>query len=234
MKVYLCGQKTFGSEAFKAIRKAGHEIVGVSSPFDGNAGGLDRLRAAAECAHVPVMPSGMLNADTLPAGVDLIVAAHSHDFVGRKTRHKTRLGAIGYHPSLLPRHRGRDAVRWALKMGDPITGGTVYWLTDTVDAGPVAAQDWCHIAPGESARDLWREKLMPMGLRLLVKVLADLDRGIMIQIPQDEQFATWEPGWERPPVRRTDLLMIGDGRSVSDMEIVRDFDDLWERHGRVG
>lgn len=234
MNIYLCGQRSFGAAAFTTIRESGHLVVGVSAPLDGSAGGLDRLRAAAQIAGVPVMPAGMLNADTLPSGVDLIVAAHSHDFIGRKTRHKARIGAIGYHPSLLPRHRGRDAVRWAVKMGDPITGGSVYWLTDNVDGGPIAAQDWCFVAPGEQPGSLWRDKLMPMGLRLLAKVLADLDRGIMVQIPQDEQFSTWEPGWERPPVRRPDLLMLGDGRTAAEMDVVRDYDALWERHGRIG
>lgn len=234
MRVYLCGQKTFGAEAYRAIRAAGHSVVGVSAPLEGGAGGLDRLRSAADIDRVPVMPSGMLTADTLPDGIDLIVAAHSHDFIGRKTRDRCRIGAVGYHPSLLPRHRGRDVVRWTVKMRDPIAGGSVYWLSDNVDAGPVAAQDWCFVAPGDDAQRLWRDKLMPMGLRLLAKVLGDLERGIMVQIPQDEACATWEPGWERPPVRRPDLLMLGDGRRVEGMTVVADFEELWHVHGRVG
>ena len=156
MRIYLCGQKSFGAQAFQAIRARGHEIVGVSAPFGGSAGGLDRLRATAEIAGVPVMPSGMLTAETLPAGVDLIVAAHSHDFIGGKTRRRARLGAIGYHPSLLPRHRGRDAVRWTIKMGDAVAGGSIDWLAGGVDAGPTAGADWCHVVPGETARELWR------------------------------------------------------------------------------
>jgi len=78
----------------------------------------------------------------LPGGVDLILYAHSHDFIGAATRGKTRLGAMGYHPSLLPLHRGRDAVCWTLRMGDKVAGGSVYWLTDVVDGGPIAAQGW--------------------------------------------------------------------------------------------
>lgn len=234
MKIYLCGQKTFGAETLKMILKKGHEVVGVSAPLEGSAGGLDRLRAAAQNERIPVMPSGMLNAETLPVGIDVIVAAHSHDFIGKKTRHKARLGAIGYHPSMLPRHRGRDAVRWAIKMGDAITGGSVYWLTDSVDAGPVAAHDWCFIPPDADASRLWRDQLLPMGVRLLGKVLDDLSRGLVVAVPQDEALATWEPGWERPPVRRPDLLLLTDGRSMIGVDVVTDFEDLWERHGRIG
>ncbi len=121
----------------------------------------------------------------MPAGVDLIVCAHSHDFVGRKTRLKARLGAIGYHPSLLPRHRGREAVRWAVHMGDAVTGGTVYWLTDSVDAGPIAAQEHVFIVPGEAPERLWREKLAPLGVRLTLRVLQDLAAGRIVSRRQD-------------------------------------------------
>ena len=145
----------------------------------------------------------------MPEGVDLIVCAHSHDFVGRKTRLKARLGAIGYHPSLLPRHRGRDAVRWALDMGDPVTGGIVYWLNETIDGGPIAAQEHVFAAPGETQEALWRDKLAQLGVKLTLAVLEDLSAGRIVARRQDEACATWEPSWERPPLARPDLDLIG-------------------------
>jgi len=51
-----------------------------------------------------------------------------------------KLGGIGYHPSLLPRHRGIAAVEWTIREGDPIAGGTVYHLADRMDAGAIAAR----------------------------------------------------------------------------------------------
>jgi hypothetical protein len=33
-------------------------------------------------------------------------------------------------------------------MGDAVTGGTVYWLNDAVDGGPIAAQEHVFIVPG--------------------------------------------------------------------------------------
>ena len=157
MRLYLAGQKAFGAAVFEAVRKE-HQVVGVSAPA-WRANGLlpDRLRDAVETAGVPWLEAGQLRADLMPDGVDLIVCAHSHDFIGRKTRLKTRLGAIGYHPSLLPRHRGRDAVRWTVHMGDPVAGGSIYWLTDSVDAGPIAAQEHVLVAPGETPERLWRD-----------------------------------------------------------------------------
>lgn len=224
MQVYLCGQKAFGAAAFDAIRKAGHTVLGVSAPMcsETEPGRPDRLKSAADMSGVPVLPAGLLCAERLPAGTDVIVAAHSHDFIGRATRLRAAVGAIGYHPSLLPRHRGRDAVRWTLKMRDPIAGGTVYWLSDNIDAGDIAAQDWCWVRPGDTADALWRRELFPMGLRLILAALGDLSRGIRVAIPQDEDHATWEPSWSRPPLRRPDLLLLGCGSSADSLRTVRE------------
>lgn len=208
MNIYLSGQRTFGRLVLEMLLRDGHTVIGVSAPAPAG-GRADKLWSLADLRGLRLLPAGELKAATLPDGVDLIIAAHSHDFISAKTRNKSKLGAIGYHPSLLPLHRGRDAVRWAVKMGDRVTGGSVYWLTDNVDAGPVAAQDWCFVRPGWTAQDLWRKELQPMGVRLLRRALADIGRGVLVKIDQDERLATWEPALDQPPIFRHDLLQIG-------------------------
>ena len=204
MKLFICGQKFFGQKTLELCLGLGHEVVGVCAPEG------DRLWMAGKKAGVRwLIPGGSLRADIMPDGVDLIIAAHSYDFISGKTLAKTKLGGIGYHPSLLPLHRGRDAVRWAITMGEKVTGGSVYWLTRSVDGGPIAAQDWCFIHPGVTDRELWREALQPMGLRLFSNVLKDLDNGRIVAIPQDEGVATWEPGFGQEPIFRPDLAQIG-------------------------
>lgn len=213
MTVYLCGQRWLGAEVFKALRRnIDVAVVGVSSPR-GTAESPDRLMRQAQLYGVPWLEAGKLNADTLPEGVDLIVCAHSHDFVGERTRLRARYGGIGYHPSLLPLHRGRDAVKWTVKMGDRVTGGSVYRLSNRVDGGDIVLQDWCFVRPGDTADELWRRDLGPMGVRLLAQAVdrfAELGHNTPSS-PQDDELATWEPGMSAPPLHRPDLLMIGRG-----------------------
>ena len=214
MNVFISGQRAFGEQVYELVDQLGHRIVGVSSPpFRGN-GDMDRLRAAAVRAGVAWMPSGSLDHRALPAGVDVILAAHSHDFIGRRTRYATTHGALGYHPSLLPLHRGRDAVEWTIRFRERIAGGSVYWLDDTVDGGPVAAQDWCFVHPTDTAQDLWRRDLMPIGLRLFERVLRDLEAGRVARVVQDERLATFEPAIDRPRLARPDLFELTDGKLV--------------------
>ncbi len=192
MKVMIVGQKWLAAELTTLCLDRGDEVTAVSAPRTD-----DRLAALASNEGIPFCQvQRRLDADWVPNGVDVILAAHAHVFITAAARAKARYGALGYHPSLLPRHRGRDAVRWAIHMGDNVTGGTAYWLDDGADTGPIAAQDWCWVRPGDTPEELWRLDLGPMGLRLLAGVLADLDKGTVRREPQDARSATWEPAFK--------------------------------------
>ena len=203
MRIALAGQRSFGAAALAALQQR-HDVAQVFAPVG------DQLDF--EARRLGIETHERLVADALAPRLDLIVCAHAHVFVSEKARNRTALGGIGYHPSLLPRHRGRDAVKWTVHMGDPVAGGSVYWLSNRVDGGPIAASDFVHVRPGTTASDLWRDHLFPMGVRLLVRVLADLDAGRMVKVPQDEACATWEPSWDRPPMDRPDLPQLTSGR----------------------
>jgi methionyl-tRNA formyltransferase len=192
MKIALIGSRWFGQQVFQQLLARGHDIVVVGTDAE------DRLSIAAQAAGVPLT---LLNArrrvrpEDLPAEeVDLIVAAHSHAFIPQDVCRRAKIAAIGYHPSLLPRHRGIAAVEWTIRCGDPVAGGSVYHLTDEMDAGDVAAQEEVAVEPGEDAASLWRRALAPMGIRLLVDVV---DRaaatGTVDAVEQDHAQATLAP-----------------------------------------
>ncbi|HEV7555599.1 MAG TPA: formyltransferase family protein, partial [Kofleriaceae bacterium] len=186
------GSRYFGAMVFEALRTDGVDIARVVAPASD-----DRLALAATAAGVPVHV--LANPKTVPGdaiadATDLIIAAHTHARVSNEALARSRLGGIGYHPSLLPRHRGIAAVEWTILEGDPIAGGTIYHLADGWDAGAIAAQDWCFVAKGESARDLWERALAPMGLELVTRVVRHAaQHGSLPSRPQDERFATKAP-----------------------------------------
>ncbi len=201
MKCVLAGSRYFGATVLEALRKEdGVEFVAVIVPAAD-----DRLALAAAAAGLPVHVLAnpkVVPGEAIPQGTDLIVAAHTHARVSPEALARTRLGGIGYHPSLLPRHRGIAAVEWTILEGDPIAGGSVYHLADGWDAGAVAAQDWCFVGRGESARELWERALAPMGLALLAKVVRHArDHGSLPARTQDTRYAT-----RAPMIRRSVVL----------------------------
>ena len=190
MKCTLVGSRFFAASVFEALRKeAGIEFSGVVAPAED-----DRLAVAARAAGVPVHVlenPRTVPGHAIPEGTDLIIAAHTHARVSDEALARAPIGGVGYHPSLLPRHRGIAAVEWTILEGDPIAGGSVYHLADGWDAGAIAAQDWCFVKKGESARELWERALAPMGLALLTQVAHHARlQGALPAFPQDTAFAT--------------------------------------------
>ena len=206
MNVLLAGQKYFGSLVLMELYKAdGINITCVCSPEKD-----DKTTSLADTYGLNHLKSGALNAETMPGGIDLIVAAHSHDFIGERTRLKAKYGGIGYHPSLLPVHRGRDAIKWTIAMHDKITGGSVYRLSNKVDGGNIIEQEVVFVRKGDTAMDLWARDLCPLGVKLLKKaVLRYRDEGFIAGRCQDESLATFEPAMSPPPLFKPDLIMLG-------------------------
>ena len=225
MNILIAGQKWFGAEVFRAARSLPEVQIGAVCSPPG-----DRLTGQAELYGVKVIKSGTLNADNMPDGIDLIVAAHSHDFIGERTRLRARFGGIGYHPSLLPVHRGRDAIRWAIRMNERVTGGTVYRLSNRMDGGNIIDQRHVFIRPDDDARELWRRELAPLGVAMLTAAVARFAAaGFINGTEQDETLATWEPSIDRPPAFRPDLLMI-DGPKARCLAPAPTWGDLWAGH----
>jgi len=197
VKITLVGSKWFGSAAFAVVVEEGATILRVVVPADD-----DRLANAARAAGVDVFAPPnpkIIPAAAIATGTDLIITAHSHARVSREALARARLGGIGYHPSLLPRHRGIAAIEWTIKERDPIAGGSIYHLAERMDSGAIAAQEWCFVKKGESARELWERALAPMGLNLIRRVVRYAkEHDHLPAMPQDEQFATLAPLIEEP------------------------------------
>ena len=214
MRLVLAGSRYFGATVLDALRREeGVDFVRVIVPAAD-----DRLALAAEKSGLPVHVLAnpkVVPGDAIPDGTDLIVAAHTHARVSPEALARSRLGGIGYHPSLLPRHRGIAAVEWTVLEGDPIAGGSVYHLADGWDAGAIAAQDWCFVARGESARELWERALAPMGLSLLGRVVRHArDHGNVPASPQDVRFAT------RAPMIRRSVVLTEDAPATTTSIVV--------------
>jgi methionyl-tRNA formyltransferase len=102
------------------------------------------------------------------------------------------LGGIGVHPSLLPRHRGRNPYFWTIDAGDEQTGVTLHRLTDEYDMGNIL--DARRVAI--EGRDAWQlaRALDRPSLSLLREGVARIARGEpTAERVQDEAQASWAP-----------------------------------------
>lgn len=101
-------------------------------------------------------------------------------------------GALGVHPSLLPRHRGRNPYYWSIDAGDDITGVTVHRLEEEYDTGKLLGQR--EVTIGQ--RNAWQlaRALDRPSLALLRETVGKLARNeLLAEVLQDERLVTWAP-----------------------------------------
>lgn len=97
---------------------------------------------------------------------------------------------IGYHPAPLPRLRGRGVLPWTILLGEPITAGTLFWIDDGVDTGPILAQRFFHVGVDETVTSLYARHLDVLAA-MLDESLPRLAAPDPPRQEQDERFATW-------------------------------------------
>ena len=208
MKIVITGQKSFGRAVLKRLIEDGHEILGVAvAPQQIR---KDKMVGLAMRYNIPVLTDAeKLTSADIPDGTELVISAHSHWIVSQQIIDKAKYGAIGFHPSLLPLHRGRDAVRWTIKMGDKVAGASVYYLNDKADGGDIIERRMVFVRPEWDYHDLWNE-LFPIGVDMVADAVGRIQAtdGNVPTEKQDEKLATWEPSFERQRLKRNELIML--------------------------
>jgi methionyl-tRNA formyltransferase len=99
-------------------------------------------------------------------------------------------GVIGYHPTPLPRMRGRAPIPWTILLDEKITGSTLFWIEDLPDAGPILVQRFYHVAPDETAETLYARHMLALE-DLMAEAIAALRTSTPPRRPQDDRYATW-------------------------------------------
>ena len=101
---------------------------------------------------------------------------------------------VNVHPSLLPSFTGLHTHRRAIEAGCKLAGATAHFVTPTLDHGPIIAQAWVPVLPGDtpevlSARVLEREHVLyPRAVRWLVHDLLTLADGVVTQVQGESQL----------------------------------------------
>lgn len=106
-----------------------------------------------------------------------------------------KLGAIGFHPTNLPKGRGRAPVAWLVS--EVAEGAaTFFMLEEIADAGAIVAQERFEVTPEDNAKSV-QTKLYEAMSTALDALLPQLVKGELQPVFQDDSQAT-EFGIRRP------------------------------------
>ena len=136
--------------------------------------------------------------------LDFFVVAAYSQIIPKEILSIPRLGAIGVHPSLLPKYRGSSPIQSAILNGDEETGVSLYLMDDKMDHGPILAQrEIKNYSIKDDISIKNRYELRIMNYENLLKNLAELSADLLIEtlpkflkgeinpLPQDESQATY-------------------------------------------
>ena len=200
LRIALFGQAPLATDCLDRLLADGHELVGVFAPPD--AGRPDALAARARELGLPLFQrryfqkkSGEPIAATLESyqalGAELNVMASQTSFLPRAISDAPRHKSLCFHPSLLPRFRGGNAMHWQIIEGELESGVSIFVPDEGVDTGPLVVQKGgVAIASHETTGSLFFKKLFPLGVEALVEAVRLVDSGQAKPVAQDESRAT--------------------------------------------
>ncbi len=192
---------TMGRDCLEAAAESGAEIVGVITlpgPIDPNRSGQCAFDDVAVRLDAALIETRDVNAlETLNAirklEPELVFVVGWSQLVHDPFVALAREGVFGMHPTLLPRHRGRAPIPWAILTGLTRTGVTLFEIVDsTADTGAIVGQVAVDIAPDETATSLFA-RLADAHVGLVRELVPQLLSRTAPRIPQDPSRASSWP-----------------------------------------
>lgn len=175
------------------LARDGHDVVWAGVCRE-NALGTRRLTRMLGNDRVAIVPNLGACVDRVRAlEPELVVSWFWTKNVPAAFRSVATHGAVGVHPSLLPRHRGPDPYFWAIFEGDRVTGVTAHVLDDAYDTGRMLGKRELTIDPSWNAWTLAKKLDRPSLALLRETVRAFAESRPPRPVAQDEALATEAP-----------------------------------------
>jgi len=197
MRIIINGQQAFGKAVLEAMLERGDDVVAVFCAPDKEGRPVDPLKEFALSKDVPVhQPASYKSEDTLALlrdlKPDLLVMAYVTIFVPEAAREIPTHGAICFHPSLLPLHRGPSSINWPIIWGATKGGLSVFYPNDGLDEGDILLQKEVEIGPDDTLGTVYFEKIFRLGVQAMLESADLLRDGKAPRIKQDDSKATYE------------------------------------------
>jgi methionyl-tRNA formyltransferase len=194
LRVIFMGTPQFAVPTLAAVA-AHHTVIAVYTRPPRPAGrGMEARKSPvhrfAEAATMPVFtPLTLASADIHQAfaahRADVAVVVAYGLILPRPVLEAPRAGCLNLHASALPRWRGAAPIQRAIMAGDTTTAATIMRMEEGLDTGPVCLAERVEIGPDVTAGEL-HDALADRGARLMLRALAELERGALACTPQPE------------------------------------------------
>jgi methionyl-tRNA formyltransferase len=200
LRLAFMGTPAFALPTLEAIIEKGHEIAAVytRAPRQAGRGLAERPSPVHELASAKGMrietPASLRGRDVFEQfrqlGLDAAVIVAFGLILPKPLLEAPRHGCYNVHASLLPRWRGAAPINRAIMAGDRDTGITIMRMSEGLDQGPICRSASLAIGETETAGEL-HDRLAPLGARLMVEALDELEFGTLRLTPQPGEGVTY-------------------------------------------
>lgn len=196
LRIVLAGSVGSSRLTLQALLRHRANVVGVLElvPDDPSAiSGFVRLNDVAAEANVPCVGFQNINTSEIIAQVrawhpDLFFVVGLSQIVKPELLAVPKLACVGFHPTMLPRGRGRAPVAWLVLDASP--GAANFFVMDEgADSGPILVQEPFDVSSTDDAASV-TTSLEQAIVRALDRWLPRLLAGEWTPQPQDEALAT--------------------------------------------
>ncbi len=199
MNVALMGSVSSSHYCLEALIRGGVEITGVLGLNESRASVVSdyrSLRPLAKEAGLPFLSFVKISEPRVEAFLrqrppDLLWVIGLSQLVPDRLIQTARQGGVGFHPTMLPRGRGRAPVAWTI-LRQAGAAVSLFFLTDEPDAGDIIAQREVPVLPDDYSEDLIQRTNGVLS-EVVLELAPSIKAGTIPRTPQDHSRATFYP-----------------------------------------
>lgn len=177
--VVLAGSVTSSRRTLEALIRHKVDVrgvLGLNHLRSSNVSGYTRLDDLATTAGIPYEDFANINDTGTMDRIrrwtpEVLFVAGLSQMVRRELLDLPSLGAVGFHPTCLPKGRGRAPIAWIILDNVP-AAATFFVMSDAADQGPILAQQPFEVTPEDYAADV------------VAKVLSAIDAALDLWLPR--------------------------------------------------
>jgi len=117
--------------------------------------------------------------------VDLVVSIAAPQIFQPQLLALPRQGCINIHNALLPEYQGMLPSFWVLANDERVTGTTVHFMNEAIDAGDIIVQERFNITGEDTLHSLVCRTKIEIGPRLLLEAISRIEAGTVEARPMD-------------------------------------------------
>lgn len=190
MRIAYIGSVIFSAKALEKLISIKADVVGVVTKNESafNSDFFD-LSSIAQSNDIPFHYTSNINSPETVNWIkelnpDVVFCFGWSNLIKKEVLDISRLGVIGYHPTLLPYNKGRHPLIWAKVLGLEKSGSTFFFMDEGADTGDILSQKEFVINFEDDANVLYN-RLIENALVQIEDFCSQLETGNYTRIQQD-------------------------------------------------